>query len=787
MPRTRKKRTKRNNRNKRKTKNRKKRTRKIQKGGMPGFFTRVANMFRRQRPQVSLFGYIAQRLQIDITSARTIDVIRENLQNPELSDRANPVYGSINFFGFQNIRTEGTQDANDNIIMILNDVRNALPNFYNSSDDIQVRIDQINQYLQFHHTLVGRYLDTTYCSMRYRDTSQISGDGSDHGVEIDVEVSLWTNDAGIERRLADILMLEQDFLNYKIRILADPNRPENYFNGDKQSLAEEYINDFNRRRQEENMRNEQAARELDRMEDQNSKEELIGRIDDLPSELAERSAGCRIKRFAEDVKASLPPPCSEANHSRTGLIRNVHPDHNSRCNELATEISQWNSEQCQRDVGDSCTTFDDERKAVANDYMCKFKNCDTRGLVQTPNGYVEGWKCGVEPLPQSPEQKRTESRPPIPPLPRTMPPEFRDGESKSSNATALTVFTPLVLGQPLEIDMSERFGGIGRRPPGVVCRIRGRQEDFDDRTLRQIARCPPSGQESSAYVNYISAHSEAQRRAMWARFVNTIPRGLSSGLQFRADNPPQEGPFALPPFTNFLALTDIPEPAEEIKQPKGVQSVLATIEDEDEDDAMTGSNKAEEATVSSSENEWAPAYDAGDCRGATNGVESWLVTRDGDSINQDQAEEQCNTANHCTLHTDPKTGAAYVGAKDGQTEWHGIVDQTRCSNTPCIREVDEKGNYYYVDEEGNRAWTSKDLGCTGEIMDGRSITNPEGDSKEDESIGAVAAARAEAEEETKETKEAVLDEIDKSLLALEAFMQTEDCPSLSPQDMDALF
>ena len=172
-------------------------------------------------------------------------------------------------------------------------------------------------------------------------------------------------------------------------------------------------------------------------------------------------------------------------------------------------------------------------------------------------------------------------------------------------------------------------------------------------------------------------------------------------------------------------------------------------------------------------------------------MESWLVTRDGDSINQDQAEEQCNTANHCTLHTDPKTGAAYVGAKDGQTEWHGIVDQTRCSNTPCIREVNNN-NYYYVDEEGKRAWTSERLGCTGEIMDGRSITNPEGDSKtqdpnDDGSIGAVAAARAEAEEETKETKEAVLDEIDKSLLALEAFMQTEDCPSLSPQDMDALF
>ena len=99
----------------------------------------------------------------------------------------------------------------------------------------------------------------------YRDTSQISGDGSDHGEEIDVEVSLWRNDAGIEKSLADILMLEQDFLNYKIRILADPNRPENYFNGDKQSLAVEYINDINRC-QEENMRNEEAQRELAAME-----------------------------------------------------------------------------------------------------------------------------------------------------------------------------------------------------------------------------------------------------------------------------------------------------------------------------------------------------------------------------------------------------------------------------------------------------------------------------------------------------------------------------------------
>ena len=81
---------------------------------------------------------------------------------------------------------------------------------------------------------------------------------------------------------------------------------------------------------------------------------------------------------------------------------------------------------------------------VANDYMCKSKNCNTPGLVQTPNGeIVEGYKCGVEPLPQL----RTES-PPIPPLPTTMPPEFASGESKSSNATALTVFTPLVLGQP---------------------------------------------------------------------------------------------------------------------------------------------------------------------------------------------------------------------------------------------------------------------------------------------------------------------------------------------------
>ena len=67
----------------------------------------------------------------------------------------------------------------------------------------------------------------------------------------------------------------------------------------------------------------------------------------------------------------------------------------------------------------------------------------------------------VEPLPQL----RTES-PPIPPLPTTMPPEFASGESKSSNATALTVFTPLVLGQPLDIDMRGRFGGIVRRPPG---------------------------------------------------------------------------------------------------------------------------------------------------------------------------------------------------------------------------------------------------------------------------------------------------------------------------------
>ena len=286
MPRTRKKLTK---RNKRKTKNRKKRTRKIQKGG--GLLSYLANMFRRQRPQVSLFGYIAQRLQIDITSTRTIDLISQNLQNRDLSDRANPVYGRINFIGFQNIRTEGVLDANDNSIMILNNVRNALPNFYNSSDDIQGRIDQINQYLQFHHTLVGRYLDTTYCSMRYRDTSQISGDGSDHGEEIDVEVSLWRNDAGIERSLADILMLEQDFLNYKIRILADPNRPENYFNGDKQSLAEEYINDYNRRREEENMRNEQAQRELAAMEDQNSKEDLIRRIDELPSDLRKEAQG----------------------------------------------------------------------------------------------------------------------------------------------------------------------------------------------------------------------------------------------------------------------------------------------------------------------------------------------------------------------------------------------------------------------------------------------------------------------------------------------------------------
>ena len=212
-------------------------------------------MFRRQRPQVSLFGYIAQRLQIDITSTRTIDLISQNLQNPDLSDTykdANPVYGRINFIGFQNIRTEGVLDANDNSIMILNNVRNALPNFYNSSDDIPGRIDQINQYLQFQNTLIGRYLDTTYCSMTYRDTSQTSGDTeATTAEEIEVEVSLWRNDAGIEKSLADILILEQDFLNYKIRILADPNRPENYFNGDKQSLAEEYINDVNRRRQEE--------------------------------------------------------------------------------------------------------------------------------------------------------------------------------------------------------------------------------------------------------------------------------------------------------------------------------------------------------------------------------------------------------------------------------------------------------------------------------------------------------------------------------------------------------
>ena len=92
--------------------------------------------------------------------------------------------------------------------------------------------------------------------------------------------------------------------------------------------------------------------------------------------------------------------------------------------------------------------------------------------------------------------------------------------------------------------------------------------------------------------------------------------------------------------------------------------------------------------------------------------------------------KQCDIDRHCTLHSDQKTGAAYVaGAKDGETEWHGIADPTLCSNTPCIREVDENGNYYYVDEEGKRAWTSEELGCTGEIKDGRTITHPEGDSK----------------------------------------------------------
>ena len=201
MPRTRKKRTK---RNKRKTKNRKKRTRKIQKGG--GLLSFLSNMFRSQRPQVSLFGYIAQRLQIDITSTQTIDLISQNLQNKDF-DRTNPVYGVINSIGFQNIRTEGPQDANDGSISILDNVRNALPNFYNSSDDIQGRIDQIHQYLQFQNTVFGRYLYTTYCSVQYRDLSQISGDRSDHGEEIKVELYLWKDEAGTEKSLADILML----------------------------------------------------------------------------------------------------------------------------------------------------------------------------------------------------------------------------------------------------------------------------------------------------------------------------------------------------------------------------------------------------------------------------------------------------------------------------------------------------------------------------------------------------------------------------------------------------
>ena len=143
---------------------------------------------------------------------------------------------------------------------------------------------------------------------------------------------------------------------------------------------------------------------------------------------------------------------------------------------------------------------------------------------------------------------------------------------------------------------------------------------------------------------------------MWARFVNTIPRGLSSGLQFRADNPPQTGAFALPPFTNFPALTDIPEPAEEIKQPEGVQPVLGTIEDEDlpsEADAMTGSKRAEEvaseipqgtvarmkqqltereearAAASSSENKWDSPNDRGSCKAAKNDSGArWFVTNE---------------------------------------------------------------------------------------------------------------------------------------------------------------
>ena len=65
------------------------------------------------------------------------------------------------------------------------------------------------------------------------------------------------------------------------------------------------------------MRNEQAQRELAAMEDQNSKEDLISRIDELPPELAERSAGCRIKRFAEDVgyTANATSPTHEAQQS----------------------------------------------------------------------------------------------------------------------------------------------------------------------------------------------------------------------------------------------------------------------------------------------------------------------------------------------------------------------------------------------------------------------------------------------------------------------------------------
>ena len=733
MPRTRKKRTK---RNKRKTKNRKKRTRKIQKGGMLGALRRLARALRFTPPPPLpfRFGFVAEHVGINTNAISQINKILEKMQDTSLESFGNPVSNIITFDDGTTLRREGVVDETYPGLGILRNVMTALPNYYqsveqiprppevseNEWDPINYRIRQIRQILDNIGMGIGRFLNTTKCSVTYTDRRNVmGGDGADHGDIAEQVSNLWQiPDRGTLKSLADILALEQDFLVYKLRKQLE--NPDYFIIGNandeeaKRRLLMEYMADYITRRDREREANQGATKEFERMQTESTKDDIIRQITELEAN-EDIQSGCALKEHASAIKSNIPLPCNERNNRRNFQI-NIHPDRNPECPETATAVFQYinNDINCRREVGEDC----EGGNGGANDFMCASKNCESFGST--------GFRCGVEPLESGPA-------PEIPPAPAFVPgddffntPQPQSAESESSS-TAISLLPALPYQEPPTWEnLNSGFTEIRPRPTRqIVCGNLERRPNLDPRSLRQLAGCTPPVEELLAWRHYEASHNQRERSSAWTTLLSTFPPALVRGFDLRPNSVPTTGPLSLPAFPVFPALTDRPEPTKEIKQPEGVQPVIASL---------------------------------------------------------DEGEKE----NICSVYTSPEGAPYVVNNQTNETAWHTDASKDMCGReNHCIQQPSpEHDGAPYVTTEGKNEQSHWVDPNTGEPI-GVTCTTIYSDPRR--SIGDVAADRAEAEEETKETKEAVLSEMDKSLLAFEAFMQTEDCPSLSPEDMSALF